>query len=634
MKSIRSTERPATRGAETTKAAVAALPLLAVDLEVTRLPNGGMILRSRVPLDAYPRCLGEKLDYWAATAPQRPYLAERDASGAWRHVTYAQAHATVRRIAQALLDRDLSPARPIAALSANSIDLGLLTLAAMHIGVPIAPISVAYALQSTDYGKLQHIFDLLTPGLVLVGDGVRFAPSIAAVGLRGAELVVSANPKEGVPSTAFSELAATAPGAEVDRAFARVGPDTIAKFLFTSGSTGMPKAVINTQRMLCSNQQSWAQTYPFLAERPPVLVDWLPWNHTFGGNNNFGNVLWHGGTLYIDEGKPMPGLVERTVANLREVSPTIYFNVPRGYDMLLPYFEHDAALRDNFFRRLDFLCFAGAALPSHLWQRLDDVAVAARGKRVLIVSAWGATETAPGVTAVHFETDRPSTIGLPTPGFELKLVPNGDKLELCVRGPNVTPGYWKRDDLTHAAFDADGFYRIGDAGRLTDPNDPGKGVEFDGRIAEDFKLSSGTWVHVGDLRVKAIAAGAPVVQDVAVVGPNRAEIGLLVFPNEAACRRLCADLPGAATLADLIADARVRDCVARALQTLAAQASGATNRPTRALIMEEPASIDANEITDKGYINQRAVLTRRAVMIEQLYTEPASPTVIALDKHA
>ncbi|HEX9810680.1 MAG TPA: feruloyl-CoA synthase [Burkholderiales bacterium] len=622
------------RAAAMTKADLAPPPLLPVDLDVTRLPNGGMILRSRVPLQTYPRCLGEKLVHWAAAAPQHPYLAERAASGAWQHVTYEQAHARVRGIAQALLDRDLSPARPIAVLSANSIDMGLLTLAAMHVGVPIAPISVAYALQSTDYGKLKQIFELLTPGLVMVGDGIRFAPAIDAVGRHGAELVVSANPKDGVPSTAFAALADTAPGAEVDRAFARVGPDTIAKFLFTSGSTGMPKAVINTQRMLCSNQQSWAQTYPFLAERPPVLVDWLPWNHTFGGNNNFGNVLWHGGTLYIDEGKPMPGLIERTVANLRDVSPTIYFNVPRGYDMLLPYLERDADLRDNFFRRLDLLCFAGAALPSHLWQRLDAVAVAARGKRVLIVSAWGATETAPGVTAVYFETDRPSTIGLPTPGFELKLVPNGDKLELCVRGPNVTPGYWKRDDLTRAAFDADGFYRIGDAGRLTDPNDPAKGVEFDGRIAEDFKLTSGTWVHVGDLRVKAIAAGAPVIQDVAVVGPNRADIGLLVFPNEAACRRLCDDLPDTTPLADLISDARVSDCVARALQALAAQATGASNRPTRALIMEEPASIDANEITDKGYVNQRAVLTRRAALIERLYADPPDPAVIGLGKRA
>jgi feruloyl-CoA synthase len=611
-------------------APLARLKLAPVDMEVIDLPGGGMILRSRIPLEPYPRRLGEKLEHWADVAPERPFLAQRIAAGGWRHVTYADARAKVRAIGQALLDRGLSPERPVAMLSANSIEMGLMTLAGMHVGVPVSPISAAYALMSSDYGKLKHIFGLLTPGMVLVGDGVRFARAIEAVGLGGAELVVAANPTDHMPATAFAILASTAAGSAVDRAFARVGPDTVAKFLFTSGSTGIPKAVINTQRMLCSNQQSWAQTYPFIADKPPILVDWLPWNHTFGGNNNCGNVLWHGGTLYIDAGKPMPGLIEQTVANLREISPTVYYNVPRGYDMLLPHLERDAALRANFFRRLDFLCFAGAALPRHLWERLDAVSAAARGERVLIISAWGATETAPGVTAVYFETDRPSTIGLPTPGFELKLVPNGAKLEMRVRGPNVTPGYWKRDDLTRAAFDEDGFYRVGDAGKLTDPSDSGKGVEFDGRIAEDFKLSSGTWVHVSNVRVNAIAAGAPVVQDAVVVGPNRDEIGLLIFPNEAACRRLCGDLPASTPLAMLAADPRVRDCVAQALDTLAAQATGGTTRPTRALILDEPPSIDANEITDKGYINQRAVLERRSALVERLYAEPRDTAVIAV----
>jgi feruloyl-CoA synthase len=617
-----------------TKAPLAPLKLAPVDIAVTALPNGGMILRSRVALEPYARCMGEKLEHWAMVAPERIFLAERTDTSAWRHVTYAQTREMARSIGQALLDRGLSAERPVAILSANSVDMGLLILGAMHVGIPVAPISAAYALMSTDYGKLKHIFDLLTPGLVFVGDGVRFGPAISGVGLRGAELVVSANPAKGMTATAFSELTATPEGPDVDGAFERIGPDTIAKFLFTSGSTGLPKGVINTQRMLCSNQQSWAQTFPFVMEKPPVLVDWLPWNHTFGGNNNFGNVLWQGGTLYIDEGKPMPGLVEKTIANLREISPTEYFNVPRGYDMLLPYLERDKELRDNFFRRLNFLCFAGAALPSHLWERLDAVAVAARGERVLIISAWGATETAPGVTAVYFETDRPSTIGLPTPGFDLKLVPNGDKLEIRVRGPNVTPGYWKRDDLTRAAFDEDGFYCVGDAGKLTDPNDPGKGIEFDGRIAEDFKLSSGTWVHVSDVRVKAIAAGAPVVQDAVVAGPNRDEIGLLIFPNEVACRRLCSDLAPTTPLAALVANPRVRGCIATALETMAAEATGATNRPGRALIMEEPASIDANEITDKGYINQRAVMTRRSALVERLYADPADPAVIVAGKPA
>jgi len=617
----------------TGKAPLAPLELLPARLEVTRLDGGGMILRSPFPLEPYPRCLGEKLEHWAGAAPERVFLAERDTAGGWRTVTYAEARAAARALGQALLDRDLGPEHPVAILSPNSIDMALLVLGAMHVGVPVAPISVAYALMSTDYGKLKHIFGLLEPGLVYVADGARFARAVAAAGLRDAELVVGANPPEALPSTPFADLLETAPGPDVDRAFAGIGPDTIAKILFTSGSTGEPKGVINTQRMLCCNQQSWAQTYPFLGRRPPVLVDWLPWNHTFGGNHNFGSVLWHGGTLYIDEGKPMPGLIEKTVANLKEVSPTVYYNVPRGYDMLLPWIERDAELRESLFRQLDYLCFAGAGLPSHLWQRLEQAAVRTRGSRVLVVSAWGATETAPGVTAVHFETDRPDTIGLPTPGWELKLVPNGDKLEMRVRGPNVMPGYWKREDLTREAFDEDGFYRIGDAGRPTDPDDLTRGLEFDGRIAEDFKLLTGTWVHVGVLRVKAIAAGAPAIQDVVVTGPNRPDIGLLVFPNEAGCRGLCPDLPADAPLARVLADARVRAVVARALARLAEQATGATNRPARALILAEPPSIDANEITDKGYLNQRAVLTRRAHEVERLYAEPADPAVI-LPAHA
>jgi feruloyl-CoA synthase len=617
----------------TGKAPLAPLELLPARLEVTRLDGGGMILRSPFPLEPYPRCLGEKLEHWAGAAPERVFLAERDTAGGWRTVTYAEARAAARALGQALLDRDLGPEHPVAILSPNSIDMALLVLGAMHVGVPVAPISVAYALMSTDYGKLKHIFGLLEPGLVYVADGARFARAVAAAGLRDAELVVGANPPEALPSTPFADLLETAPGPDVDRAFAGIGPDTIAKILFTSGSTGEPKGVINTQRMLCCNQQSWAQTYPFLGRRPPVLVDWLPWNHTFGGNHNFGSVLWHGGTLYIDEGKPMPGLIEKTVANLKEVSPTVYYNVPRGYDMLLPWIERDAELRESLFRQLDYLCFAGAGLPSHLWQRLEQAAVRTRGSRVLVVSAWGATETAPGVTAVHFETDRPDTIGLPTPGWELKLVPNGDKLEMRVRGPNVMPGYWKREDLTREAFDEDGFYRIGDAGRPTDPDDLTRGLEFDGRIAEDFKLLTGTWVHVGGLRVKAIAAGAPAIQDVVVTGPNRPDIGLLVFPNEAGCRGLCPDLPADAPLARVLADARVRAVVARALARLAEQATGATNRPARALILAEPPSIDANEITDKGYLNQRAVLTRRAHEVERLYAEPADPAVI-LPAHA
>jgi feruloyl-CoA synthase len=545
-------------------------------------------------------------------------------------MTYREVLAAVRRVAQALLDRGLSAERPVAILSDNSIHHALLTLAAMHVGIPVAPVSPAYSLLSKDFAKLKHVLGLVNPGLIYAADGAKFGAAVLAANGSGAEVVIESNPPSGLAGTPFSTLLAASAGPAVGAASAQVGPDTLAKILFTSGSTGLPKGVINTQRMLCSNQQALRQVWPFLLDTPPLLVDWLPWNHTYGGNNNFNSVLANGGSLYIDEGKPAPGLIERTAANLRDVSPTVYQNVPRGFDMLLPYLERDAALCASFFRNLDVIVYAGAALPQHLWTRLENLAVQETGRRVVMVSAWGSTETAPMATIVHYEIDRAGVIGLPVPGTEIKLVPNGDKLEMRVRGPNVTPGYWKRPDLTRAAFDEDGFYRIGDAGRLADPEHPGLGLEFDGRIAEDFKLLSGTWVHVGQLRVRAIAAAAPVAQDIVVTGHGQEEVGLLIFPNPAGIRMLCPDLPPDATLAQQIARPEVRLRVEAALKAMAAEATGSSLRPTRALLLDELPQIDGNEITDKGYINQRAVLTRRADQVERLYAEPPGAGVITL----
>ncbi len=614
---------------DTTKPRFAKLNLAAPAVVIERLPDGAMILRSPRELESHERCVGDMLVHWAERTPDRLFLAERDGGG-WRKMTFAEVVKATRAIAQSILDRGLSPSRPVAILSDNAIDHALLMLGAMHVGVPACPISPAYSLMSRDHAKLRYILELLTPGMIYAADGAKFAKALASVRSFGAELVVGARPPEGRRATAFTELLAPTPTAALDAAFAEVDPDTITKILFTSGSTGEPKGVINTQRMLCSNQQAIAQVWPFLAEKPPVIVDWLPWSHTFGANHNFNMMLRHGGTLYIDDGRPAPGLIDKTVANLREISPTIYFNVPRGFDMLLPYLETDAALRANFFTRLDLIFYAGAALPQNLWERLEKVSIAARGERVVMVSAWGSTETAPMVTTVHFPIDRAGVIGVPASGSELKMIPNAGKLELRVRGPNVTPGYWKRDDLTRAAFDADGFYMIGDAGKFADPDDPAKGIEFDGRIAEDFKLTSGTWVHVGTLRVAAIAALAPVAQDIVLTGHDREEIGLLVFPNPAVCRKLCPDAANETPLVNLIRHPAVRAVVAAGLEKLAATGGGTSTRPTRAVLMAEPPSIDAGEITDKGYINQRAVLARRAALIERLHAEPADAEVIRL----
>jgi len=558
----------------------AKLRLAPAKVEVERR-GGNIYLRSPQKLAPYSRCVTEWLVRWSDKAPERTFLAERKGDG-WRKMGYREAYGAVRRIAQALLDLGLGPERPVAILSDNSVDHALLALGAMHVGIPAAPISPAYSLMSQDYGKLKHIFELVQPGLVFAADPAKFAPALAAVGAK---------------STSVAELLESNPGSTQEREHARVGPQTVAKILFTSGSTGMPKGVPNTHGMLCANQQQLAQAWPFVEDRPPVVVDWLPWNHTFGGNHNFNLVLRNGGTLYVDSGKPLPGLVEATVKNLADVAPTMYFNVPRGYDLLLPYLEKEESLRRNFFRELDVLFYAAASLPQNLWDRLKTLG----GPHLAMLSAWGSTETSPLATSVHFHMDRPGVIGLPIPQCELKLVPGAGKLEVRVRGPNVMSGYYKRPDLTREAFDDEGFYRIGDAAKFADADDPAKGIVFDGRIAEDFKLTSGTWVNVGAIRVKLIAAADPLVQDAVITGHDREEIGALVFLSAAAKER-----------------PDVRERLQGALRKLAAE-GGSSTHPRRLFVMSEPPSIDANEITDKGYINQRAVLERRATLVEKLY---------------
>ncbi len=596
-----------------------------------RRADGTLIFASPHPLGAYPRHVVDRLRHWAEATPERLFLAERPAcvtapatAGAFRTVTYGEARRLVDRLAQGLLDRGLSAERPLLILSENGVDHALLTLAAMQAGVPAAPVSPAYSLLSADLAKLRAIAGVLSPGMVFAADAGRYARAFAALEGTGAALVASAGASRGV--LPFDALLEAPPGDALEARFLGQTLDAVAKILFTSGSTGLPKGVVNTQRMLCSNQAAIAAVWPFLRERPPVVLDWLPWSHTFGANHNFNLVLFHGGSLYVDEGRPAPDLIERTLANLRDVSPTLYFNVPRGYDVLLPFLERDAALRDAFFRELDVIFYAAASLPNPLWERLEAVALAARGELPLMLSAWGSTETAPMATTVHWRIRRAGVIGLPAPGTRIKLAPSGSKLELRVSGPNVTPGYWRRPDLTAAAFDEEGFFRMGDAGRLVDPDDPAQGLAFDGRIAEDFKLASGTWVHAGALRTAAVAAGAPLVQDAVVAGLDREEIGLLVFLSPLAGRDLC---PGVAPT-ELGARPEVRDALTGAFRRYNAENPTSSHRIGRMLVLAEPPSIDANEITDKGYINQRAVLERRAALVERLYSE-GDPEVIRLD---
>ncbi len=595
-----------------------------------RRPDGALLLRSTAQLGAYPEKLTQCLEHWAAAAPERMFLAQRDSAGAWRTLTYSQVLHEVRRIAAALLQRDLSPERPVAILSGNDIEQALLGLAAMYVGVPSAPISPAYSLLSSDFAKLRTILELLTPGLIFANDGAPFARAIAAVVPTSVELVMTRNAPTGRRTTPFADLSAP-PTAALDRAHAAVGPDTIAKFLFTSGSTGAPKAVINTQRMLCSNQAMLAAGFRFVHDEPPVVVDWLPWSHTFGANHNFNLLLTHGGTLSIDEGNPTPAGLARTVRNLREVAPTIYFNVPKGYDALIPHLRADRALRENFFRRLKVLFYAGAALSQPAWDALQELAIATCGERIVFLSSLGSTETSPLALACTRDSPRPGNIGVPVPGVELKLVPNEGRLEARLRGPNITPGYWRQDHLTREAFDEEGFYKIGDALRFADPDDPSQGMLFDGRLAEDFKLGTGTWVNVAPLRARFIDHCLPYVRDVVIAGADRDEIAALVFPELEACRGLCGAIPADAKPGDILAYAAVRQHFARLLGKLAASSPGSSTRICRLLLLEEPPSLDIGEMTDKGSINQRAVLRHRAALVEELYAATPSARVIALD---
>ncbi|HEX5093874.1 MAG TPA: feruloyl-CoA synthase [Burkholderiales bacterium] len=576
------------------------VPMGADDVAVLHRDDGALFLRTPHVLGPYPRNLTERLERWARETPQRVLAAQRHPAGGWRELSYAEAFFRARRVGQALLDRGLSAERPLVVLSENGLEHLLLLLGAMHVGIPCAPVSPAYSLLSSDHGKLRYILSLATPGLVYAQDEARFSKAVGAAVPPGTEV-------------RYGEIPEADATAAVESAHARTGPDTLAKLLFTSGSTGQPKAVINTQRMLCANQQMLAQSLPYLAEVPPVLVDWLPWNHTAGGNHNIGIALYNGGTLYIDEGRPVPGLIETTVRNLREVGPTIYFNVPRGYEALLPYLREDEVLRRTFFGRLGIMQYAAAVLPQPVWTAYDELAVQTCGERVLWITGYGATETAPFTMCTNRGAKRAGTVGLPVDGVEMKLAPVNDKLEARFRGPHITPGYWRQPELTRAAFDEEGYYRTGDAMRFLDPGTPALGLEFDGRLTEDFKLTTGTWVSVGPLRAKLNAAGAPYVQDCVIAGHDRDEVCAMIFPS-AACRDL--------------APAALRAILQGVLDRLAAQSTGSSTRVARALVLEAPPSIDAGEITDKGSINQRAVLRARADLVEMLYSQPEAPQVL------
>ena len=599
---------------------------------VEKLPDGTLLVRPDEALGSYPKVLTDRLVHWAKEHPERICFAKRESGAEWRRLTYARVLAAVESVGQALLNRGLSAERPVAILSENDLDHLLLMLAGQHVGVPTAHISPAYSLVSKDFGRLRHTLGLLTPGLIFASNGERYRRAIDAVVSADTELVVTTAAPEGGKATLFDELLGTVPTPAIQAAHQQIQPDSVAKFLFTSGSTGMPKAVINTHRMICCNQQMIAQVFCFLQDEPPVLVDWLPWNHTFGGNHNVGISIYNGGSFYIDDGKPGPGFIEETIRNLREISPTVYFNVPKGYEDLLPALRAETKLRENFFSRLRLLFYAGAGLSQHVWDAYRVLAVQTCGERIVMVSGLGSTETAPMAIQTTWETDRAGVVGIPIPGVEAKLVPRGAKLEIRVRGPNITPGYWRQPELTRKTFDQDGFYSFGDALRFVDPSDVNKGFAFDGRLSEDFKLASGTWVNAGGLRGKVLSHFAPFVRDVVITGYDRDEVGLMIFADIDECRALCSELERTSSAAEVFGHPTVRRHFQELLESLAAGATGSSNRVTRAIVVQEPPSLDAGEITDKGSLNQRAVLDRRTETIDQLYAVEPSAQVLRIKK--
>ncbi|HWV95748.1 MAG TPA: AMP-binding protein [Xanthobacteraceae bacterium] len=601
------------------------------DIAVERRPDGVIVMKSRFPLNDYLPHIPAALARWAVERPDHTWLAQRRGPNRdWHRVSYSEAKRTVDALTQAILDMNLPEGAPVAILSGNSIEHALITQAAMQARHPAAPVSPAYSLMSQDHAKLKYLFGLIKPKLVMVQDGSTFAKALGALDLTGITVIHVDGPAEGIPSLAYADLAATKVTDAVAESIAKITPDTIGKLLFTSGSTGMPKAVINTQRMMCANAAMMMQVRPRDPNGPlPVFLDWMPWNHTMGGNALFNPALIEGGTLYIDDGRPVPGQFEETLRNLREISPTYYANAPVGYAVLAAAMEKDDALCRSFFRNLGIMGYGGARLPDDLYDRMQALAIRATGERIVFYTGWGSTETAPTSTGTYWDTERVGLIGLPFPGVELKLVPAGSKYELRLRGINVTPGYYNQPELTAKVFDEEGFYCIGDAGVFVDPDDPSQGLIFAGRVVEDFKLFTGTFVQVGPLRTDAIAAASPVVHDALVAGQDRAYIGLLAWPNLHACRQLIGNAD--ASFEDVVKHPAVIDCLRKGLEAHNAAAGGASSlRIGRVMLMTEPPSIDGNELTDKGYINQRAGLDRRAALVERLYADPPADDVIVL----
>jgi feruloyl-CoA synthase len=613
------------------------LKTIKVDIQKAVNTEGVIVLKSTVPIKKRPHRMTQRLIHWAKKTPDKVFLGQRSPSvaGGWRTITYKETYDAVKRIAQYLLQTNVSPERPIAILSENSIEHGLIALAALHIGVPYSPIAPAYSLKSTDFEKLKHTINLLTPGLIFVQNGEQYAKALASVAPDIQVVAVNDPLSNHTPFTDLtrmpSELVEVFGNMVVQTKFKEIQPETIAKILFTSGSTGLPKGVINTHGNITTNWQQITQNFPFIENGGLNFIDWLPWNHTFGGNHNFGLTLFNGGSLYIDEGNPTPSGIKKTVENLKEIAPTMYCNVPKGFEDLIPFLKADKALREMFFSQLKLFFYAGAGMPQHVWDALEQLAYETTGKRILISSGLGMTETSPSsMFNSHFGSFS-GMLGVPVAGMELKLVPNGGKMEARFRAPNVMPGYWRNPEATAKAFDTEGYYCTGDALKFVDENDPNKGMIFDGRIAEDFKLDTGTWVSVGVLKGKLITAGKGLIQDAVITGHDRSFVGAIVFPELNYCKKL-AGLDDDADVKTVVNIPSVLAALQTVLNDFATQTTGSSTLIKRAVFADFVLSIDKGELTDKGSINQRQILANRAAYVDMIYAKEILANVLEVQK--
>ena len=598
------------------------------EIDVEKRENGTLILRSPLQLEECELNVWSKFNKICKQFPDTIWLAERDGAN-WRTISYNEANKVVDSIAQFLINSGLNQDRGIMILSGNSINHGLINVAGLCSGIPVAPISVAYSLMSSDFAKLKHCFNLVNPGLIYVEDGGFFKNALENLPLDHVKVICTKNPvslKNDNQMILYEDIISTLPENNLQERYNEVTPDYVAKYLFTSGSTGMPKGVINTQRMLCVNMQQADQVRPAEYGKN-IVLDWLPWNHTMGGNHSFNGIFWNGGTMYIDEGKPVPTLFQTTVKNLKEISPTYYGSVPAGLAMLLENLKLDKDLRKSFFKNLVFIAYGGASLPPEVWFGIRDLAKETTGNDLQLICGWGATETAPLATSTYFKLDKPGNIGLPVPGMEIKMVPIGNKMELRLKGPNVTPGYLKRKDLTEKAFDEEGFYLIGDAGRLVDPEDPSKGIDFDGRVVENFKLLTGTWVDVGSLRLAVVNSCAPYFQDGIVTGHDKDYIGFLAWPNIEACKNFIGE---DVSLEKLLRHPKLIEEIKNKINLHNKSFPGSSTKIKKIILMDKPPSFDDNEITDKGYVNQSSALSSRFELVEKIYSDSEIEDVISI----